>query len=246
MPAFRAFTHRDANFRITREAFDPACQAIRSTRRTIEAYIRLRPEFQTSLVPIPDDPAAPEIIRAMLRAALCAGAVGPMAAVAGAVAEDAVTAARRQGVSASIVENGGDIFLDTPSEVRVALFAGRENPLADKLALRITPGEQPLAICSSSSRMGHSLSLGDCDLATVLSADGALADAVATQACNAVKRVEDIPGALDAAAVIPGILGVLLIKDGQIGMQGSRLPELVKNEDVHTREKITVDRRAHL
>ena len=52
--------------------------------------------------------------------------------------------------------------------------------------------------------------------------------------------------ALEAAAAIPGILGVLLIKDGQIGMQGSRLPELVKNEDVHTREKITVDRRAHL
>lgn len=100
-----------------------------------------------------------------------------MAAVAGAVAQATVEAARRQGVAAAIVENGGDIFSGYADGGAGGPFAGREHPAADRLAFRITPGEQPLAICSSSSRMGHSLSFGDCDLATVISADGALADA---------------------------------------------------------------------
>lgn len=246
MPALRAYTHKDANFRISGEAFSAACASIRATRRELEDYIRRHPDFQTSLIPLPDDPAAPAIVRAMLQAAQRAGGVGPMAAVAGAVAQSAAVWARHQGAAEAIVENGGDLFLSTRREICVALFAGRRHPLTDCLALRITPGEQPVAVCSSSSRMGHSLSFGDCDLATVLSADGALADAAATQACNAVKTTADIQPVLERMAAIPGVLGVLLIKDDQFGMQGSRLPELVRNDDPHTGEKITIDRRAAL
>lgn len=244
MQAFRSFTHKDARFRISTPAFSPACADIRATRRLLEDYIRCHPEFQTALTPLPDDPEAPPLIRTMLQAALRAGAVGPMAAVAGAVAQSAAEAAQRHGATEVIVENGGDLYLATPHEVQVALFTGPEHPLADRLALRITPDEQPVAICSSSSRMGHSLSFGQCDLATVLSADAALADAAATRACNEVKTPDDLPAILERTAAIPGILGVLLVKDDRIGMQGPRLPELVKNRDANTREKITVHQNA--
>lgn len=47
---------------------------------------------------------------------------------------------------------------------------------------------------------------------------------MATQACNAVKRAADIPSVLERAAAIPGILGVLLISDSQIGLKGSARP----------------------
>ena len=117
--------------------------------------------------------------------------VGPMAAVAGAMAQAAVSAALRAGDRDVLVENGGDIYLAAENEIVVGLLAG-ENAVSRKLALRIEPAMMPLAICSSSSHMGHSLSLGHCELACVLSQDAALADAAATWACNSVKTSRDI------------------------------------------------------
>ena len=45
--------------------------------------------------------------------------------------------------------------------------------------------------------MGHSMSLGHCDLATVISRDAALADAAATQAANKVKCTDEIEPTLN-------------------------------------------------
>jgi ApbE superfamily uncharacterized protein (UPF0280 family) len=109
--------------------------------------------------------------------------------------------------------------------VIVSLGTGTSK-LADRLALRVEPDETPIAICSSSGRMGHSRSLGRCDLATIVAKDAALADAAATQAANLIQTPADIDAALERIMKIRGIDGVLVVKDDRIGLAG-RLPRLV-------------------
>jgi ApbE superfamily uncharacterized protein (UPF0280 family) len=135
------------------------------------------------------------------------------------------------------VENGGDIFLASFEEAVVGLFAGAGS-LRDALAFVVKPAEMPLSICSSSSTMGHSLSFGNCDLATVVAGSGALADAAATFACNSVKEAGDMEPALDAVMRIHGVRGALIVKGEKIGLAGD-LPRLVKNNDRSLRRKIT-------
>ncbi|MFH2115751.1 MAG: UPF0280 family protein, partial [Spirochaetota bacterium] len=142
----------------------------------------------------------------------------------------------------SIVENGGDIFLMLESPLLMGLYAGASS-LSGRLAFRIEPGRTPLGVCSSSGTMGHSLSLGSCDLATVFSEDSALADAAATLAANLVSTEADIQPALDRVGSIPGILGVLIIKGDKLGMTGE-LPPLIKHDDPRFTDKITKDPRS--
>lgn len=152
--------------------------------------------------------------------------VGPMAAVAGAMAQLAAEAALAAGASEVIVDNGGDIYLQITEPAVIGLGTGTRQ-LADRLAFSLRAKDTPLAICSSSGRMGHSTRLGKCDLATVVAADAALADAAATQAANLVKTVEDVDSALERIAAIDGIDGVLIVKDDRVGLAG-KLPSLVK------------------
>jgi ApbE superfamily uncharacterized protein (UPF0280 family) len=146
--------------------------------------------------------------------------------VAGAMAQLGAEAALSAGAEEAIVDNGGDIYLKAVEPVFVALGTGTAK-LADRLAFSVEPDETPLSICSSSGRMGHSMSLGLCDLATIVAKDAALADAAATQAGNLVKTVEDVDAALEKIMCIEGINGVLLVKDDRIGLAG-HLPRLTK------------------
>ena len=142
------------------------------------------------------------------------------------------------GADEAIVENGGDVFAVAPREVVLAVHAGAGSALGDQLALAVPAERMPLAVCSSSSVLGHSRSFGACDLATVVSSSAALADAAATRACNEVKSVADIEPTLELIAAIPGVDGVLLLKAGHVGMKGE-LPALVRNRDPQTVNKIT-------
>ncbi|PKN36092.1 MAG: hypothetical protein CVU61_00925 [Deltaproteobacteria bacterium HGW-Deltaproteobacteria-19] len=199
------------------ELTEPALQAIHRYRRQLEAYIETRPPFLKSLIPLEKDGLAPPIVRDMLEAAERAG-VGPMAAVAGAVAE-------RVGkdllpLSANIiVENGGDIYIRTDREVRVGLFAGA-SPLSDRIFLKISPERTPLGICTSSGTVGPSLSLGRADAVTVISKSAALADAAATSIGNLVQNPATIKKGLERAKQIPGVLGVVIIIADRMGAWG--------------------------
>ena len=221
----RKLTWKGARYRIRSSLEDCIVSEIRRQREVLERYIEGRPEFASSLEPLREDPNAPDIVRRMIAASTRVG-VGPMAAVAGAIAEVAARSALDRGAEEAIVENGGDIFLASNRMIRVGLYAGC-NSVSDRLALRIEPRAMPMAVCSSSSLMGHSLSLGQCDLATVVAEDAALADAAATRACNLVRREEDVASALERIIDVPGIRGVIIVKAERIGMAGD-LPELVR------------------
>ena len=158
---------------------------IKESRRIIEQYIRKYPYFLTSLEPLEVASEVPELIRIMAEAGFKTG-VGPMASVAGAVAEFVGRGLLRESKEV-IVENGGDIFLASENERTVSIFAGKSS-FSHNVAIRIPPQRTPMGICTSSGTIGHSKSFGVSDAVTVLSKSTALADAAATAAGNVIKK----------------------------------------------------------
>lgn len=193
-------------------------EVIRDCRRPLEEYIQRDPEFVKALTPYTVLPKAPLIVQTMAEAGRLAG-VGPMAAVAGTVSEfvGKLIAKRSRDV---IVENGGDIFMRTSRIRRVGIFAG-DSPLSNQVAIEIRPDESPLGICTSSGKVGPSLSFGKADAVVVLSPSVALADAVATACGNLVQTTDDLERALELASEIRGVKGVLIIKDDRLAVWGS-------------------------
>ena len=117
--------------------------------------------------------------------------VTPMAAVAGAVADEILEAmVTASSVRRAYVNDGGDISLYlAPGE---ALEVGLV-PLPDRPALAGTAtirSEDPVRGVATSGRHGRSFSLGIADAVTVLARSAARADAAATLIANAV----DLPG----------------------------------------------------
>jgi ApbE superfamily uncharacterized protein (UPF0280 family) len=222
---YRTFTYREAVFRICCEKFDAVAAEVARQRRILEEYISRHPEFQKSLEPLELLAGAPEVAQNMARAAKLAG-VGPMAAVAGAVAQLAGRAALDAGAREVIVDNGGDIYVCAAEPVIIGLKTGTTE-VAEKLAFSLKPGDTPISICSSSGKMGHSMSLGECDLATVVAKEAALADAAATAAANLVRNVDDIDPALENISSIEGVDGVMIVKGARVGLAG-KLPPLFR------------------
>jgi len=225
VPAYETFLHHGARYRIRCPLMERVCAEIVHQRSLLEAYIARHAEFHDAFLPIEPLPDAPPIACRMAAAAAQVGEVGPMAAVAGAMAEFAGRAALDDGADSVIIENGGDLFMKTRETTTVGLYSG-ESGIRDRLAFRVAPAQTPLAICSS-SRMGHSTSLGNCDLATVVASDTALADAAATHAANCVRVAADIAPALEAVMTLDGVTGVLIAQGEQLGMAGT-LPDLVR------------------
>lgn len=188
-----------------------------SARGDIESYIALNPRFGESYVPVEVASDAPAIVQAMARSATAVG-VGPMAAVAGAVAEY-VARGMSEYSEEVIVENGGDIYLMGRTERTMALWAGEH--AVQGVGLVIAPDLMPLGVCTSSGRIGPSKSFGEADAMTVLARDASLADAAATALGNRIHGPGDVEGALAAARDIEGLLGVVATVDGHIGAWGA-------------------------
>jgi len=197
-------------------------------RLQVESYIMKNPEFLHSLIPLARDDHSPSLIKEMFDAGLTAG-VGPMAAVAGAIAEYVGRALVNNGCLEVIVENGGDIFLYRSGDCRVAIFAG-ESPLSNRVGLQLKAVNMPVAVCTSSGTVGHSLSFGKADSVTVIAQSAALADAVATRLGNEVGKSgggdSGIKKALETGQRISGVQGVVVICNELIGAAGE--VELIK------------------
>lgn len=196
-------------------------ERINNYRFAIEGYIAKERRFLTSLKPIEVELNAPLIVRKMARAAKLAG-VGPMAAVAGAIAESLAKELSRRGFKEVIIENGGDIFLKTIKPRKVGIYAGKSR-LWQNLCLKIRPEYTPISICASSGRVGHSLSFGCADSVVILSKDAFLADAVATATCNRIKRKADLKPALNFARSVKGISGIVVIFKNNLASWGEEL-----------------------
>ncbi len=196
-----------------------AREVVLQERRQLEAYIAGHPGFLTTLTPWPEDPFAPPVAREMIAAARRVG-VGPMAAVAGALAERVGRALAQEPLNPEvIVENGGDLYLEVTSPAIVSLFAGK-SPLSHRVGLRIEPDLSPLGVCTSSGSVGHSLSFGRADAACVLAHKASLADAAATALGNLVPDAGAIGAALAWAASVPEILGAVVVVGDKLGAWG--------------------------
>ncbi len=209
----------DYNLPLLNEARTAASQA----RQLIQTYTHAHPEFQNSLKPLPLTPDAPPLVRTMIEAGATVS-VGPMAAVAGTIAEH-VGRGLIDHSPEVIVENGGDIFMRSLMARTVSIYAGN-SPLSMNVGIRVGPTPEGLGVCTSSGTVGHSLSFGRADAVMVIASSTALADAAATALCNRVKTEADVEPTLAFAETIERIQGVVIILGERLGVWGA--VELVK------------------
>jgi ApbE superfamily uncharacterized protein (UPF0280 family) len=214
-----------------------AKEEITRQRKELERFVRWHPYFLVTLERYQMDEVEvvgarkkeepPKIVRKMVDAASEFG-IGPMAAVAGTLAEFAVEAMRDAGATYAMVDNGGDIALINDREVLVGIYAG-ESSFSNKIALRIKPSPSLVGICTSSGSVGHSISFGTADAATVISGSASLSDAAATALCNAFTDVHAIKDAFRAIDHVAGVEGALIIYKDVLATWGN-VPEIVKTK----------------
>ncbi len=204
--------------------YNVVVDAIFTARKAIESMIRKDPFFQITLEPYE---CKGFIVGRMCQASKIAG-VGPMASVAGVIAQYAVERAVEEGANFIVVDNGGDIamYLDRP--LRIGLFTYHQ-----KLCFEIDQ-RGFYAVCTSSGTIGHSISFGFADSATIFARDACIADAFATALCNEIKEdfgKEDIEKTLKFfwKKAKEHILGAVVVKRDMIGLVGE-IPKIVKGE----------------
>jgi len=207
----------DLYIRAQRNLTDKALKSVQKHRFSVEKYIEHHPLLLTTLEPYQAEKDAPSIVKEMSRASQMAG-VGPMAAVAGAIAE-AVGRDLLPFSEEIVLENGGDVFLRILKKRLVGIYAG-SSPFTGKMALEIKPQETPLGICTSSATIGHSLSLGSADAVIAISRSTPIADAMATAIGNVVNSAEDITRAIEIAQDTAELSGVVIIINDKIGIWG--------------------------
>jgi ApbE superfamily uncharacterized protein (UPF0280 family) len=161
---------------------------VHTYRIQLEGYIRSRPE--------------------MVSAARMFG-VGPMAAVAGTIA-DLVGSDLLRHSHEVIVENGGDIFLKTSRPATVSIFAG-DSPLSNKIGLVIHPEQMPTGVCTSSATVGPSLSLGIADAVCIVARSASIADAAATAFGNKITSKVNLKREIESIKESEPIMGGMVI-----------------------------------
>lgn len=235
---FKKFMYKQAVYNISAHKFPEISSLIPGLWKMLETHISHYPDFLNSFSPLPQPDDCSDLIKQMYTAsALCE--VGPMAGVAGLFSEAAVKLSLSEVKDEDvIVENGGDIYMHLQNPLTLGIYA-EDSPLSGKIAFEIQPDETPLAVCSSSGKMGNSESLGLCSLATVFSKDAALADCTATKAANMVSHENDIQKTLDVIMEIPGIAAVFIIQNSKSGISG-RPPKIIKMKSEGIRGKVTI------
>ncbi len=201
--------------------------AIFEARSIIESKIADDPFFGMTYDPYPESEDDDPLIRRMCRASVLSN-VGPMAGVAGAVAVYAVERMSEAGAKESIVENGGDIAFLSDRKVPVGLFA--DHPVLKDVAFEIS-SEGITGICSSSAKIGPSVSLGSSNVCTVFSDDVILADCCATALGNLVKDEASLQEALETVGSIDGVRGCLACIGDKVAMYGD-VPDMVRTSHI--------------
>lgn len=194
-----------------------AVGALGEVRGEIERQIARDPDFGVSLEPVDVSGSATPVVSRMARAGR-AWSVGPMAAVAGAVAE-AVGRSLLEECETAIVENGGDVFVRSSEPVTLALYAGERSPFCDRLAFRVDAAEG-VGVCTSSGVVGPSLSFGRADAVVAIAGDAAFADAAATAIANRIQGPEDVEGVVQQEAQRGVLRGLIACCGDRLGLWG--------------------------
>ncbi len=200
--------------------------AVFRAREVIEAKIAEDPFFGITYDPYPPSEGDDPLIQRMCQSSVLAG-VGPMAGVAGAVAEFAVSEAVKAGCGHIIAENGGDIAMYTDRTVHIGLFAGEKG--FEDIALEVPATSGIRGICSSSGKIGPSVSFGSSGICTVFSGDTVLADCCATALGNMVTEgtKEELAHACETVCSVEGVDGCICVCNGSMSVCGE-VPELVR------------------
>ncbi len=206
--------------------FDIANASLLKNRVELEEYIALHPFFRSTLEPLEVERDAPRVVKLMADAAEKTR-VGPMAAVAGALADLMLEDVVKEGCRYAIIENGGDIAMKVDRAAKVVVYAG-DSPFSGKIGFEVMPKETPLGVCTSSGTVGHAISFGNADAAVAFADSAALADAAATALGNAVKSEEDVKRAAELAKSL-SIRGAVVINGKSIAAWG-RIPRVIKSK----------------
>jgi ApbE superfamily uncharacterized protein (UPF0280 family) len=217
------------------DAIAAAIRAITFHRAMLETYISHNTSFSETLHSYPINPDAPRIIKLLSESTLPFN-VGPMAAVAGVLADLAVEAMIKNKASIAIVENGGEISAISNEPFTVGFYAG-QNLLSNEIGFQIDPSECPIGIATSSATVSHALSFGEADAVTVFASTSGVADAAATAICNSV-RGKNIPRSIAKSfefikTIEHLIRGVLIVREDHVGSVGqlSRLVNISQDLD---------------
>jgi uncharacterized protein len=223
-----AFSYKESQCSIisdTAVGIQVAKESLKKNRTMLEEYANANPKFVWTLKPF-SVPEEPLVAKLMAEAGQKAG-VGPMAAVAGVLADLAVREMVNVGCKVAVVEDGGEVSAVSSVPIDVGLLAGDEL-LSRRLGFRLT--EFPCGVATSSGRFSHALSFGDAEAVTIFCGEAGLADAAATAVCNFVKgddAIVAIEKGLCAAKLISGVEGVLILFKQQVGTWG-KIPQIVK------------------
>ncbi len=206
-------------------AIEKAISSIKYHRRQLEEYIQEHPHFLHSLEPVSVD-NGPKVVMLMAQASVKAS-VGPMAAVAGVLADLAVEELINCGCKVAVVEDGGEVSAVSNQPVDIALAAG-DAPLSREMGFRLK--EFPVGVATSSGLYSHAFSFGEAEAVTIFAVDAGVADAAATAVANLITG-DDVRGVIgegiSRALGIDGVQGVFILYRGTVGKAG-QVPELVK------------------
>ncbi|MGC8501734.1 UPF0280 family protein [Desulfurella sp.] len=186
-------------------------------RKDLENYILKSRVFLVSLSPIKQDKNAPDIVKKMIKASSDVD-VGPMACVAGAVSQE-VGKVLLQYCNECIVENGGDIFLKLNRDASLGLYVGKDNPLND-LNIILKKSNKPYGICTSSAKVGPSLSFGASDVSLIISHDAYFSDCLASACGNIIKNDKDLQKAVDLARKYKETVGCCFVCNEKVAFWG--------------------------
>lgn len=207
------------------KALDVAYRSLIFNRVLLDEYVERNPLFKLSLTPIKVEEWAPRVVRLAAEASEVAG-VGPLAAVAGALAEVIMWDMVKAGARLSIVENGGEISAISPKKLNISVYAG-PSPLSSRVGFEVSELDFPIGIATSSASVSRAINFGSADAAVVVADEASMADAAAKVVCNAVVGTSDegaVMKGLEAAdGLKPYIRGALIIKGRFIGSIGKPL-----------------------
>ncbi len=195
-----------------------AYQALGEARSDIEHHIERDGEFARTLAPYQVEDTDAPIVRSMASASASCG-VGPMASVAGAIAEYVGRALLTESRSV-IVENGGDVFLALSRPATLHLYAGEDSPFTDRVRLQVPNSARGLGVCTSSGQIGPSLSFGSADAVVAVAKNCAYADASATAIANRVHSPEDVAQVVQDCPKEFKLRGLVVAAGDRIGFWG--------------------------